>query len=74
MIWHKMREAYSLAKERYVRELESGKSEQEMIRDLEQYYWTEEVRKYQPHKAFEENTKHMLQVIRREICQKGEVG
>ena len=73
-IWEKMREAYSLAKERYVRELESGKSEQEMIRDLEQYYWTEEVRKYQPHKAFEENTKHMLQVIRREICQKGEVG
>lgn len=71
-IWNKMKEAYNLAAQRYLRELKSGKSQEEMIHDLERYYWTEEVRKYQPHKAFEENTKHMLQVIQREFCQEDE--
>lgn len=68
-VWDDMRRAYNLARIRYLEELQSGKSEADMIHDLESYYWTKSIRKYQPYRAYEENTKYMLRVIKREFCQ-----
>lgn len=68
----RMREEFSAAKERYLTELRSGRTEEEMIENLKQYYWTEAQREYQPYRAYAENTKYMLRTIKREFLEEGD--